>query len=124
MTIQEAALNWLVRLGVLEEKGVGGLDFMMGAGAQTWHPKTDFNTLAAEGYEYNAIIYGCITALMESMKEAPILVEVQNRKGEWEEKPDHPLARLLARPNPDMTEDDFQAVSCLLYTSPSPRDRS
>jgi|GEM_PF-2248832 len=88
-------------------KGIGGLDMLLGADAKSWYPKTDFERLSKEGYEYNAVIYACINELMDSLSEAPILVEVQNRKGEWEVKPDHELARLLARPNPDMSVDDF-----------------
>ncbi len=92
---------------LMGRKGIGGLDMLLGADAKSWYPKTDFERLSKEGYEYNAVIYACINELMDSLSEAPILVEVQNRKGEWEVKSDHALAQLLARPNPDMSVDDF-----------------
>jgi HK97 family phage portal protein len=94
-------------------KGITGLDVLLGADARAWYPSTDFNRLSAEGYEYNAVIYACITALMDAMEEAPLMVEVQDRNGEWQEKPDHALARLLQKPNPEMGEDDLQSISTM-----------
>jgi HK97 family phage portal protein len=95
------------------EKAIVGLDAMIGAGGSVAYPKTDFESLSREGYEQNAVVYACITALMDAMEEAPLIVEVRNRKGEWEERPDHSLAQLLSKPNPEMSEDDLQSVTTL-----------
>jgi len=98
---------------LMGEKAIGGLSALLGAGGTITPPRTDFETLSKEGYEYNAVIYACITELMDSMSEAPMLAEVQNRKGEWEVKEDHPLARLLANPNPEMSVDEFTRANAM-----------
>ncbi len=86
------------------QKGVVGLEY--GAQGSEYQVSADFETLSKEGYEKNAIIYACINELASSASEADLIVEAQTKKG-WEERPDHPLKRLLDKPHPEMSAYDF-----------------
>ncbi|HUV74799.1 MAG TPA: phage portal protein [Anaerolineae bacterium] len=97
----------LAAWALFNSKGISGLDMLMGADAKSWFPKTDFNRLSAEGYEYNAVVYACVNERATSTSEPRVVVETKDRKGEWQEKPDHSMARLLDRPNVEMSQYDF-----------------
>lgn len=57
-----------------------------------WSPR-DPAAFAREGYARNPIAYRCVRLIAEAAASAPLRVD----------PPDHPLARLLERPNPDQT---------------------
>ena len=59
-------------------------------GAAVW-TRTDPRALAREGFERNAVGYRCIRMIAEAAAGVPMLAD----------DPDHPAARLLARPNPE-----------------------
>jgi HK97 family phage portal protein len=61
-------------------------------GRPVW-PTRDPSAFAREGYAQNAIAYRCVRMIAEAAASAPL------RVGPGE----HPLARLLARPNPEQT---------------------
>ena len=61
-------------------------------GRPVW-PTRDAGAYAREGYARNAIAYRCVRLIAEAAASAPLKVGPA----------DHPLARLLARPNPDQT---------------------
>jgi len=61
-------------------------------GRPVW-PMRDPAAFAREGYGRNAIAYRCVRLIAEAAASAPLKVTPQ----------DHPLARLLARPNPEQT---------------------
>ncbi len=69
------------------------LAFNAGARAR-WTPR-DYAALAREGYLANAIVHGAVRLVAQSAASCRLLVYEGAR-----EKPDHPLAALLARPNP------------------------
>ena len=61
-------------------------------GRPVWSPR-DFAAFAREGYARNAIAYRCVRMIAEAAASAPLKVGPD----------EHPLARLLARPNPEQT---------------------
>ena len=61
-------------------------------GRPVWSPR-DPTVFAREGYAKNAIAYRCVRLIAEAAASAPLRVGPA----------DHPLARLLARPNPEQT---------------------
>ncbi|MES1202200.1 MAG: phage portal protein [Pseudomonadota bacterium] len=61
-------------------------------GRPTWSAR-DLGAFAREGYGRNAIAYRCVRLIAEAAASAPFRIGPS----------DHPLARLLARPNPDQT---------------------
>ncbi len=61
-------------------------------GRPAW-PMRDPAAFAREGYARNAIAYRCVRLIAEAAASAPLKVGPD----------DHPLARLLARPNPEQT---------------------
>jgi HK97 family phage portal protein len=61
-------------------------------GRPAW-PSRDPSAFAREGYARNAIAYRCVRMIAEAAASAPLKVGPS----------DHPLARVLARPNPEQT---------------------
>jgi len=61
-------------------------------GRPVW-PMRDPAAFAREGYARNAIAYRCVRMIAEAAASAPLKVGPKN----------HPLARVLARPNPEQT---------------------
>lgn len=62
-------------------------------GRARWTPK-DFTALSREGYLGNAIVHGAVRLIAQNAATCPLLVY-----DGVEDKPDHPLAQLLSRPN-------------------------
>ena len=65
-------------------------------GRPVWSPR-DPGVFAREGYARNAIAYRCVRLIAEAAASAPLRVGPE----------DHPLARLLAKPNPEQTGIEF-----------------
>jgi phage portal protein BeeE len=61
-------------------------------GRPVW-PMRDPSAFAREGYAKNAIAYRCVRMIAEAAASAPLKVGPEG----------HPLARVLARPNPEQT---------------------
>jgi HK97 family phage portal protein len=61
-------------------------------GLPVWSPR-DTGAFAREGYARNAVAYRCVRMIAEAAASAPLKVGPA----------EHPLARLLARPNPEQT---------------------
>jgi len=85
-------------------KAIVGLPF--GSQGTADYPPTDFETLFKDGYEKNAVIYACVNELASSASEAEVLVE-QHSGDEWVVRPEHPLKKLLDKPNPEMSGYEF-----------------
>ncbi|WP_376836963.1 phage portal protein [Brevundimonas balnearis] len=62
-------------------------------GRPRWTPR-DYGRLAEEGFAKNAVAYRCIRLVAEAAASVPLQVFVNGERAA-----DHPLARLLARPN-------------------------
>ena len=81
------------------------------------YPEHKYRAYAHEAYAKNELVYSCITELATSAPEAPLRVYRRSSDGE-EEIPTHPLRRLIARPNPYMTEFELWEITLIhLYLS-------
>ena len=85
-------LNWLRRLAGRERKSLGPLWAYQPLGRAAW-PSREGEAYAREGYGANAVAYRCVRLVSEAAASAPLRVSPE----------DHPLARLLAQPNPEQT---------------------
>lgn len=85
---------------------VGPLIAFPSVGRPVWTPR-DYAALAREGYQRNAVVYRAVRLVAEAAASVPLLV-YEGRH----ERPDHPVAQLLARPNP---RDAGQALFDALY---------
>ena len=65
------------------------------AGRPRWTPR-DLSALAREGYARNPVVYRCVRMVAEAAAAIPLAVFDAGVRA-----PDHPLQRLLDRPNPD-----------------------
>jgi HK97 family phage portal protein len=70
------------------------------------YPDTDIASLIG-AYRRNELTYACIEKISESALDPELIVERRNAKDEWEIVPDHPLRRLMKRPNPLDDEGSF-----------------
>jgi len=77
-----------------------------GGGRARWTPR-DYAALAREGYVMNAIVHRAVRMVSEAAASAPLLVYEGAH-----ERPDHPLAALLARPNPRQERAAFLEAVC------------
>ncbi|MDO1558105.1 phage portal protein [Brevundimonas sp. 2R-24] len=78
-----------------KESAAGPLIALSGPGRPVWTPR-DYESLAREGFARNAVAYRCVRMIAEAAASCPLAVF---EKGE--RRDDHPLARLIARPNPE-----------------------
>lgn len=76
----------------------------MWTGAQPQYTAWKYDKLVEEAYLRNELIFACIEAEVAAVNTISMNVY---RKGSKEHLKDHPLQKLLARPNPYMTENDF-----------------
>lgn len=75
----------------------GPLIALTGAGRPRWTPR-DYAQLAREGFGRNPVAYRCIRMIAEAAAATPLAVFERDVR-----RDDHPLARLLARPNPEQS---------------------
>ncbi|MFQ5482370.1 MAG: phage portal protein, partial [Nitrospinaceae bacterium] len=61
-----------------------------------------YEPLAREGYTQNSVVYACIREITGAAASVPWLLYQNGKNGRVEAPADHPLLRLLARPNPFM----------------------
>lgn len=65
-----------------------------GLGRPVWTPR-DYQALAREGFQRNAVVHRCVRLIAESAASIPLLL-----KDGRQEYTTHPMLSLLARPNP------------------------
>jgi HK97 family phage portal protein len=70
-------------------------------GRPVWTPR-DYECLAREGFAKNPVAYRCVRMIAEAAASAPLVVFHEGRRAS-----DHPLARLLSRPNPEQGGPDL-----------------
>lgn len=68
---------------------------------------TDFVTYVTEGFRKNPVLYSCITARSDAVKEPPLLVWDRQEDGTLIPAKNHALRDLLKNPNPFMSEEDL-----------------
>ncbi len=85
-------------------------------GKAVWMPR-DTKAFAKEGYASNVIVFRCVDVIAKSMASIPLVV----KQGDEIAGPDHPLVKLLARPNPRTTKSRMvhQLVAFRLITGNS-----
>ncbi len=69
-----------------------------------------FETLTREGYQKNAVVFACLSALAFDFPEPPMLVYGED-SDDAPALPKHPLRRLLARPNAFMGERELWMIT-------------
>ena len=97
-------MNWLtgrMRPPETKDSRVGPLIALTGAGRPRWTPR-DYAHLASEGFGKNAVAYRCVRMIAEAAASTPLVVFEDGVRAD-----DHPLARLLARPNPEQSGADL-----------------
>lgn len=75
---------------------VGRLIFFA-TGGQVQRTEVKYETLAAEGYEANPVVYRCFRLIADAIKSMPVLI----KNGEEDVTGEHELSMVLASPNPD-----------------------
>lgn len=70
-------------------------------GRPQWTPR-DYGALASEGFAKNPVAYRCVRMIAEAAAAVPLAVFHDGRRSD-----EHPLARLLARPNPEQGGPDL-----------------
>ena len=73
------------------------------------HPPGDYRAYAAEGYRKNATVYACVSAIQKAVGAVEWQL-VRRRGGRNIEVDEHPLLRLLNRPNPETGGAQFWAA--------------
>ncbi|WP_374597579.1 phage portal protein [Brevundimonas sp.] len=80
-----------------KESRSGPLIAFSNGGRARWTPR-DYAHLASEGFGKNAVAYRCVRMIAEAGASVPLAVFADGVR-----TTDHPLARLLARPNPEQS---------------------
>lgn len=82
--------------------------FLMGGwpGVAEW-PDDSYETFARKGYASNELVYACIQQITSSASEARMVVERDLPDGSTERIDRGPLAELIARPSPRLSQQEF-----------------
>lgn len=72
---------------------------------QPIYPEINFDTLVRQGYRRNELIYACLNKTAAASASIALLVKGKDGSP----LPDHPIKRLIQRPNPFMNEYDLWA---------------
>lgn len=88
-----------------------------------WTPR-DYEHLTRVSYQLNADVYSCVNLIVRSAKQIPWIV--YNTEGGTEVSKNHPLLKLLRKPNERDSESDFKeaALAFLLLSGNSYIERS
>jgi HK97 family phage portal protein len=89
------------RVPEIKDSRAARLVALTSGGRPQWTPR-DYGALAAEGFGKNPVAYRCVRMIAEAAAAVPLAVFHDGRRSE-----DHPLARLLARPNPEQGGPDL-----------------
>lgn len=81
----------------IKDSRAGPLIALTSGGRARWTPR-DYAHLAVEGFGKNAVAYRCVRMIAEAAASTPLIVFADGARAS-----DHPLARLLARPNPEQS---------------------
>lgn len=85
-----------------KQSAVGTVVAMNVVGRPVWTPR-NYQALASEGFAKNAIAYRCVRMIAEACASVPLRVEFEGRRA-----PDHPLQKLIDRPNPEQGGADLR----------------
>ena len=90
-----------------KDSRTGPLIALTGAGRPRWTPR-DYANLAGEGFTRNPVVYRCVRMIAEAAASTGLLVFADGARNDA-----HPLARLLARPNPEQSGAEAQIAQML-----------
>jgi HK97 family phage portal protein len=113
---QRASTAWRVfrhglpRLPDRKATGIFLNPLVTGTGTPQWHT-VDFTAWAEEGFAENSLIYSAIMYKVRSKMSAPLRAYGGDPRAPEELAPDHPLSRLVARPNPHQSGIEFNALA-------------
>lgn len=102
----------LGRAGAAKASAVGPMIARLYANQPVWS-KRDFEKLAREAYQQNAIVNACISKLAAEAALIPIVV-YKGKGDKRKEVEDHPILDLLRRPNPELDGVGL-LTACLSY---------
>ena len=85
----------------IKDSRAGPLIAFSAGGRPRWTPR-DYASLATEGFGRNAVVYRCVRMIAEAAAATPLAVFDDGVRTDR-----HPLARLLARPNPEQSGVEF-----------------
>jgi HK97 family phage portal protein len=98
------------RLPAVKQGGVFFNPLAGGTGQPQWHT-VDFSAWADEGFGQNSLIYSAIMYKVRSKMSAPLRAYGGDPRAPEELPPDHPLSRLVQRPNPHQSGVEFNALA-------------
>jgi HK97 family phage portal protein len=81
----------------IKDSRAGALIALTGVGRPRWTPR-NYADLASEGFGKNPVVYRCVRMIAEAAASTPMRVFAGGERSD-----DHPLARLLAKPNPEQS---------------------
>lgn len=97
----------------VKDSAAGPLIAFAHAGRPVWTPR-DYESLAREGFAKNPVAYRCVRMIAEAAAATPLAVFEGGERAQG----DHPLVRLLARPNPEQSGAElFEALHGSLQTA-------
>lgn len=103
-------MSWLDRIrGFFGRKFFAGMIPTWQEGAAQYTPH-DYGNLAREGYRKNEVIYACIREIASCATEPRLRVYQRRRNGERHARPDHPLQKLIEKPNPFITQQEMVEI--------------
>lgn len=85
-----------------KQSAAGAVIAMNVVGKPVWTPR-NYTALAQEGFAKNAVAYRCVRMIAEACASVPLRVEYEGRRA-----PDHPLQKLIDRPNPEQGGADLR----------------
>ena len=112
-------MNWGARasaedllLRETKHSRTGPLIALTSAGRPRWTPR-DYANLASEGFTKNPVVYRCVRMIAEAAASTGFVVFADGVRSD-----DHPLARLLAKPNPEQSGPEWlEGVYAALQTA-------
>lgn len=78
-------------------------------GQPQWHLQ-DLQTYVREGYNMNALIHDAVSYKSRALMQAPQRAFGESMESPVRQLPNHPLSKLLARPNPYQSQAEYQQL--------------
>jgi len=114
MSIISRFSSWLAGAAFKAAVKANKLTFLPAWIKTTWM-EISWRSLVRNGYKASSAVFGCVRALAHSFPEPPLVVWKKTSIGDQPEN-DHPLRKLIERPNPDMGEAEFMQYA-VVYAS-------
>ncbi|MBC8284356.1 MAG: phage portal protein [Nitrospinae bacterium] len=110
-------LNWFRSISK-KESAVNRAMTLWLPGGESVPPKTDYKSLAKEGFMQNSVLFSCVKEISAAVAGIPWLLFRHLPNGERREVLQHPLLDLIERPNPLQGKFEwFESAASFLYLS-------